>query len=164
MPGMTEQQIHGPDLTSSNRAKQILLNDHAAVERLLAQLSTVVAGDDPSGVCELWTRFERFMRAHLEFEEQRLFPLIPLAHLEELDGLRAEHQRIRCALGELGIAADLHTLRKASVDELIGYLQQHAAREERSFYGWLDDQATARHGLRALFDRHTENAPWPLDE
>jgi hypothetical protein len=40
-------------------------------------------------------------------------------------------------LGELGNLVDLHALRKASVDELLLYLLQHAAREERTLYQWV---------------------------
>lgn len=154
---MAEPQMHATHAPTTTRAKQLLSSDHLAMNRLLTQLSGAVEADDPL-LGELWTRFERALREHIEFEERCLFPLLAVAHRDEIESLRAEHRRIRCALGELGIAADLHALRKASVDALISDLEQHAAREERSLYDWLDENVAVRPALRALLERHAHAA------
>jgi len=53
---------------------------------------------------------------------------------------------------------DLHALRKASIDELIGYLRQHAIREEHSLYDWVANDPSAHRGLRALFERRASHS------
>ncbi|HEY3254975.1 MAG TPA: hemerythrin domain-containing protein [Polyangiaceae bacterium] len=139
--------------TRAVEVKARLLNDHRALEELLSRLTSAIEGAGPAELCEQWTRFEQNLRDHLDSEEYCLFPLVAAAHRQEVEDLRAEHQHIRSALTELGVAADLHTLRKASVDELIVYLQQHALREEHSLYQWVDHDVAAHHGLRAMFAR-----------
>ena len=150
---MADPQSWAPAPATTTELKARLLSDHRALEQLLAQLGCAIDGANPPTLCEQWTHFEQSLRDHLDTEERFLFPLVASAHRSDVEGLRAEHQHIRRALSELGVAADLHTLRKASVDELIVYLQQHALREERSLYHWLEDSAAAQRGLRAMFDR-----------
>ena len=106
-----------------NDLKQRLLDDHLSLERMLTQLSDALDGDS-SAVCETWTRADRHIRNHFDSEERCLFPLVAATHRAEVERLRAEHQSIRSALSELGVAADLHLLRKPSVDELIARLRE----------------------------------------
>jgi hemerythrin-like domain-containing protein len=142
--------------------KARLLSDHRALETLLAQLTSAIEGADWSELCEQWTRFEQNLRDHLDTEERSLFPLVAPAHRREVESLRGDHEHIRGALSELGVAVDLHTLRKAAIDELIVYLQEHAQRENHTLYEWVDGSATAERGLRHLFERR---ARWtPLDK
>jgi len=144
---------------TTTEVKGRLLNDHSALEKLLGQLTSVLEDtDNAADLCELWTRLEHNLRDHLDTEERCLFALVATAHRAEVEALRAEHQHIRCALSELGIAVDLHTLRKASVDELIGYLRQHALREEHSLYEWIDRDPAAHRRLRAMFERRAGHA------
>lgn len=133
--------------------KARLLSDHRALAELLTQLTSAIEGANSPTLCEQWAQFERELRDHLDAEERFLFPLAASAHRDDVEVLRAEHQHIRRALSELGFAVELHTLRKASVDELIAYLQQHALREDHSLYQWLDDSSSAERALRAMFDR-----------
>ncbi|HEX6277086.1 MAG TPA: hypothetical protein VFZ53_28790, partial [Polyangiaceae bacterium] len=49
--------------------------------------------------------------------------------------------------------ADLHTLRKETVDDLVEALRRHAEREDRTLYHWIEEHAprdTRRH-LLSLF-------------
>ena len=156
---MPENRTWASASMTTTEVKTRLMNDHRALEGLLAQLATAVEGANPAELCEQWTRFEIDLRDHLDTEERCLFPLVASAHRGEIEELRAEHQHIRRALSALGVEVDLHTLRKASVDEFIVYLRQHASREDRSLYQWLDDSAAAQRGLRAMFDRRTRRAP-----
>ena len=120
-------------------AKARLLDQHRALEERLTQLTSAVEAGDAADIAEVWTQFERHLRDHIETEERCLFPLVASAHRDAIEELRREHQLIGCALAELGTLLDLHALRKASVDELLLYLLQHAAREEQSVYGWVDE-------------------------
>ena len=150
---MADSQSWAPAPATTTEVKARLLSDHRALEQLLAQLACAIDGANPPTLCEQWTRFEQSLRDHLDTEERYLFPLVALAHRSAVEDLRAEHQHIRSALSELGVAVDLHTLRKASVDELIVYLQQHALREDQTLYHWLDASAATQRGLRAMFER-----------
>ena len=149
---MTDSQTASAPVTTT-AVKARLLSDHRELEELLAQLTCAVEGTNPTELCEQWTQFEQNLRDHLDTEERCLFPLVASAHRDDVERLRAEHQHIRSALSDLGVAVDLHTLRKTSVDELIIYLQQHALREDHSLYQWLDDGVAAQRGLRAMFER-----------
>lgn len=132
-----------------NELKQILVDDHLSLERVLTQLADSLDGDS-AAVCETWTRADRHIRNHFDSEERCLFPLVAATHRAEVERLRAEHESIRCALSEFGVAADLHLLRKASVDELIARLRRHAAEEEHSLYDWAQDNPQARRGVSAM--------------
>jgi len=148
-----------PIHATTAEVKGRLLNDHSALEELLGKLTSALEGSDNAAeLCCLWTLFEQYLRDHLDTEERYLFPLVAATHRSEVEALRTEHQHIRSALSELGIAVDLHALRKASIDELIGYLHQHATREEHSLYNWTDHDPAARRGLRALFERRASHS------
>ena len=158
---MADMQTHIPHPGKARGVKSRLLHEHRAFDQLLTQLTSALEGGDPVDIGEVWTQFERRLRDHVDTEERYLFPLVASTHRTEIDGLRLEHQRIRCALGELGNLVDLHALRKASVDELLLYLLQHAAREERTLYQWVEDDTTPQRGLHAMFARHTTPEPGP---
>jgi hypothetical protein len=149
---MAETQAHAHS-TKAGALKSRLLDDHHALRELLIQLNCALEAGDPSDIGEVWAQFERNLRDHLDNEERCLFPLVASAHRREVEGLRLQHQHIRCALGELGMLVELHALRKASVDELIQYLIEHASSEEHSLYEWLDDSALAPAGLLSMFAR-----------
>ncbi len=156
---------HQPSTSTPTKTAEIkarLIGDHRALEQLLAQLTSAIEGADSSELCEQWTRFEQNLRDHLDTEERCLFPLVAHEHRSEVESLRSDHQHIRHALSELGVAVDLHTLRKAAIDELIVYLQEHARREDRTLYQWVEQYPTAERGLRHMFARR---ARWvPLDK
>ena len=144
--------------------KQRLLADHAELEQQLKALARAVeANDAPCDLRECWTGFETSLRDHLDTEERSIFPVVAAAHRPEVEALRAEHRAIRDALAELGLAVELHTLRKAAVDKLIVFLNQHATREDHSLYEWLEQASgsLARRGLLAMFDRRNKGAAGP---
>jgi hemerythrin-like domain-containing protein len=161
---MTSQQATRGPLPRSVPADDIksrLLSDHQGLEHQLTLLGQAVAGDDaPAELCQAWTHFEASLRDHLDTEERYLFPLFATARREEVNALRREHQQIRNSLNELGVAAELHTLRKPAVDDLILFLRTHAAREDHSLYDWLEHTGdrTAERGLLAMFQRRLHSA------
>jgi len=144
-----------------NDLKQRLLADHAELEQQLKALARAVeANDAASDLRECWTGFETSLRDHLDTEERTIFPVVAPAHRAEVEALRAEHQLIRDALAELGLAVELHTLRKPAIDELTEFLNQHATRENHSLYDWLEGASgsQAHRGLLAMFDRRNKSA------
>jgi hemerythrin-like domain-containing protein len=139
-----------------NDLKRRLTDDHSELARQLQALARSVDANDPT--CDLnqcLARFEGSLRDHLDTEERCIFPEVASAHRAEVEELRAEHRHIRNALTELGLAVELHTLRKASVDQLIAFLDRHAARENDSLYDWLEQASSPgpRRGLLAMFER-----------
>jgi hypothetical protein len=44
-------------------------------------------------------------------------------------------------LADLGVRADLHTLDKATVDELVETLRRHSEHEDRTLYHWVETNA-----------------------
>ena len=155
---MPDPQASTSPPTTTTEVKARLLSDHRALAELLKQLTCALEGANPPTLAEQWARFEQNLRDHLDTEESCLFPLVASAHRDEIEQLRTEHQHIRRALSELGVAVELHTLRKASADELIVYLEQHALREDHSLYQWLDESVAAQRGLRAMFERRARHA------
>ena len=161
---MSNSQASTSTSARTTEVKKRLLSDHNALEELLTQLTGAIEGANPPALCEQWARFEQDLGDHLDTEERWLFPLVASAHRDAIEELRVEHQYIRRALSELGLAVELHTLRKASVDELIVYLQRHALREDHSLYEWLDESVAAQRGLRAMFNRRERKASAPSDD
>lgn len=119
-----------------------LHDDHARLHALFQELADTVATADSPTVQALWTEFERGVLTHFELEETVLFPMLEAAHPEEIAGLREEHDRVRTLVADLGVRADLHTLRREVVDRMLDSLSAHAAREDRLLYRWADEIAT----------------------
>lgn len=140
-----------------NDIKQRLSADHDELERQLRELARAIdTNDAASDLHQCWQHFEASLLEHLGAEERTIFPVVAAAHRPEMEELRVEHQVIRKSLAELGLALELHTLRKPAVDELISFLSQHAARENSTLYTWIDAE---KHRdllgpLLAMFGRH----------
>jgi hemerythrin-like domain-containing protein len=131
-----------------------LLREHAELRRVFDELSNAVEGADAPTVVRVWTEFERALERHLCLEEEQLFPALELRHRAEVRRLREEHTWIRALVAELGLRADLHTLRKDVADALVAALTEHAEQEDRGLYAWAD----AELGAKGLRDRIVGNA------
>jgi len=151
---MTDTQLHA--VSPTTRVKSRLLHGHHALQELSTRLNCALECDDSADIRDVWTQFERIVRDQIDTEERFIFPLVSSAHRSEVEELRLQHEHILCALGELGTLADLHALRKASVDELIQYLLEHSSREE--LYEWLGDHALIRGGSMAMFARRAKQS------
>jgi len=95
------------------------------------------------------------LEVHIRYEERELFPLAEPFHAERVAALRAEHDRIRKLIAELGVRADLHTLTKRAVDDLVETLRRHAEEEDRTVYRWVEANAPedSRRHLMSLLAR-----------
>jgi len=147
--------------------QEMALNTGIAQDEFEHMLTLIQSFYPPGvGACDLrdcWTGFETSLRDHMDTEERTVFPVVAPAHRPEVEALRAEHRVIRDALAELGLAVELHTLRKAAVDKLIVFLNQHATRENLSLYEWLERASgpRAHRGLLAMFDRRNKAVSGP---
>jgi hemerythrin-like domain-containing protein len=129
--------------------------DHRALLDTFNELENAVEGADQGTISRVWTEFERALDRHLDAEEQLILPCLEKKHPAEVKEIRREHAEIRKLLGDLGIRADLNTLRADVADALVQKLEEHAAREESGIYAWADAEIPApRKGLfRALAER-----------
>ncbi len=125
----TEPSIHG-----------VLFEDHARLNALLQELVNTVATADEPTIVDTWTDFEQSLLTHFDAEERYLLPVLDRRDPSEGDEIRAEHRRIRHLVAELGVRADLHVLRKETVDQLAESLRAHAAREDRMVYQLADEE------------------------
>ena len=139
------------------RIRDELHADHVRLERLFSELVDTVEGADAPTIQDMWTRFESGLLAHFDAEERYILPLLERDHAAEVQGIEQEHDRLRRMVAELGVRADLHTLRKSVVDELVATLKAHAEREDRTLYpladATLDEEA--QHNLLEFLRRET---------
>ena len=132
-----------------------LRRQHAAIAEALKDLLRLASDADPRALQLAWSAFEHELFRHLEFEETSLFPVTEEAHPDEVRAMRADHDRIRDVVCELGLLCDLHAVRKRAVERLVSMLATHAEREDATLYRWVDEQApadTRRHLLRLFMD------------
>ena len=133
--------------------REHLLHDDAWLDGALNDLACAAEAVEPQELLRAWSELERGLVGHLDFEERELFPLVLPFHAQAVDALRGEHERIRKLMTELGLRAELHTLRKDAVDALVEALRRHAEHEDRTLYPWVEahlPEDTRRH-LLGLF-------------
>ncbi len=102
-------------------------------------------------VQEVWTDFERAVNRHLDAEDEILLPRLERRHPDDVRRIRDEHAEIRRLVLDLGIRADLRTLRRDVADDLVRKLEDHSAREESGIYAWADQELSEHRA--GLFDR-----------
>ena len=128
-----------------------LAMDHHDLEVLLEQLICAYETDDREIAAGAYAALEHMLAAHLEAEEQLLFPDFAREEPDEVRRLREDHRRIRMRVEELGIGVDLHATRIGAIRELVQLLRAHAARENALLYRWADRAAADRAELPAFF-------------
>jgi hemerythrin-like domain-containing protein len=141
--------------TLPNPIRLELRRQHACIAEALQDLLRLASDADPRALQLAWSAFERELFQHLEFEETSLFPVTEEAYPDEVRAMRADHDRIRDVVCELGLLCDLHAVRKRAVERLVSMLRRHGEREDATLYRWVDEQApveTRRHLLRLFMD------------
>jgi hypothetical protein len=118
----------------SKSPRTVLQEDHRHIDALLDPLIAAVRAGDREAEAQSWAPLEASVLAHLDVEEMFVFPALTEAHPKEVEGLLREHARLREQLGALGLAIDLHTVRRETVEGFCGALREHAAREEKLAY------------------------------
>jgi hemerythrin-like domain-containing protein len=121
--------------------RESLVAEHALLEQALHELACAAEGADRTVLVQAFTDLERGLVKHLELEERELFPLVEPFHHDGIEESRRDHERIRRLLADLGVRADLHTLDKATVDELVEALRRHSEHEDRTLYHWVETNA-----------------------
>jgi len=116
-----------------------LRTEHRRLDTLCESLLEAYRNGDWRDVAAQWKHFETMIRTHLDTEEQRAFAMFREVDPAEAELLLAEHAELREKLSALGVNIELHALPHTDAEELVRRVRAHAAREERLFYPWVDD-------------------------
>lgn len=116
---------------------ELLRAEHARLEGVYATLLSAYRDGDWAVVRAHWQVFESALRAHMETEEQQVFPAFRATNPEEARGLLSEHDELRRQLEVLGVNIELHAVTEADAEALVRRLRAHGEREERFFYPWI---------------------------
>jgi len=125
---------------NKNEEVRSLAAHHARIERCLDNLAHAARIDDPGELQRCYSTFERELVHHMAVEEEALFPALKAAFPKEEAALRAEHDRLRSLLEELGVGVELHLVRLDVIDRFIARLRAHALREDAFLYDWAARQ------------------------
>lgn len=120
--------------------KERLQGEHLHHQELFDALLNRVHAGDAAGSQEAWTAFEQAMRAHMELEEAEILPLFERKNAEDAALVRAEHDRIRLLLSDMGMGLDLHIVREEKVNDLVQFLKRHAQYENQLLYAWASEE------------------------
>jgi hemerythrin-like domain-containing protein len=132
-----------------------LTQDHEQLEALMRRLAEDAEAPVSAVLANTWTTLETKLVRHMEAEERFLLPLIEASNPHEVKRIQLEHARIRDLLSELGLAVELHTIRRPHVDELLETLRAHAKHEDEALYCLAGEKASraVEHSI-AEFLRH----------
>lgn len=135
-------------------------HDHRRLDTLFDELLNRMHVDDTAGAREAWTAFDDGLMAHLEAEEKFMIPIFEHRDPVEAQALLADHATIRALLAELGVMLEIHALRETKVEEFVGFLRAHAAREEAALYQWVDSDLPEA-PKASILERLREARPTP---
>jgi hemerythrin-like domain-containing protein len=150
--------IEAHDARDKRSLRQLLTLEHKRLDQLFEALLAALHADARDDAARLWGEFDAGLSAHMQLEEQHLFPVLSEAYPEEAAELRKEHDAIRTQLTQLGIGVDLHLTRAETVSAFVELLRKHARREDALAYQWAERELSApsrvggRHGLRELLE------------
>jgi hemerythrin len=131
-------RFEGMTAPRPGRIRERLIEDHEALDRLLARLTMAFRSNDWKLASDTYADLERELSAHFRTEEELLFPEFCQTEPREAADLLDEHRAIRARVFELGVGIDLHQTRLAAIEELVTKLRRHAEREDALLYRWAD--------------------------
>ena len=131
--------------------------DHERLERAFQDIAERTATGEWRELDVAWDDFAKGLELHMRFEEETFFPALaswPGAAME-IAALLEEHAEFRQRMGSLGVAIQIHEVRKDEIAELLSRLRAHAAREDRTLYRWAEEYRAqeARPGGRRIRGR-----------
>jgi hemerythrin-like domain-containing protein len=141
-----------------DRIQDALRDDHRRLDALGERLLNPVHVNDAAAADAAYGDFERGVLAHLDVEEQHLLPLVERDHAAEAAAIRAEHEKIRALLAEIGVSLELHAVREERMEALAAFLKAHAEREEGLLYRLADDALDHRRRASILERLHLARA------
>jgi Hemerythrin HHE cation binding domain len=120
-----------------NPRVELLAGDARADELLERLLAHIRVGEDLDALVA-WRTLVPTLLAHLDTEEMYVLPAFEGEDRVECERLHADHADIRRALGEIGIAFDLHTARAGPIESLRAILSAHSLREDGILYPYAE--------------------------
>lgn len=127
-----------PERQDRRTAADLLRSEHLHLEVVYDALLSAYRHGDWFDVIAQWNKFEPSLRAHMDKEEERVFPAFRAANAQAAEALMAEHRELRESLDEIGVGIEIHAVPLAAAEELVRRLRAHGAAEERLLYPWLD--------------------------
>jgi hemerythrin-like domain-containing protein len=134
---------------------EVLGADHVTLGVLLQDLTHAVQTGSP-GAGKALSHFARELNAHMDWEEQTLFPSVreraTAAQKRSIESLEIDHERLRETLSHLELAVaggDLRTARDL-VAWLVTLLQGHNYDEEHGVYVEADRYLTVEERRRMI--------------
>jgi hypothetical protein len=137
------------DGANMNPVRTRLNRDHQELEALLELLSQAADTCNREALATAWAELEPRLIAHMQAEEQYLLPLLEASHPAEVRRTLLEHGQIRDAIAELGVAVELHAVRKSDIQAMVERLRAHAKQEDEELYVLAGDKASGavEHGV-----------------
>ena len=123
---------------STESIRDRLAADHVRLDALFADVLQRLALNDREETRAAWNEFDRALNDHLEAEETLILPAFAVDHPDEASSIRAEHEKIRAQLLDLGVAVDLHFIREDVAEDFVRTLREHAHREDAMMYRWAE--------------------------
>jgi hemerythrin-like domain-containing protein len=135
-------RVDMPDLShGAGRAALRLHDDHVDFDRRFDELCPRLLAGDWRGLDVAWRALAADVDAHLQFEEEVLFPVFAKQSTECRDLVKRlvlEHAVIRELLEEIAIGIQLHQVRPWTIEVVIDLMREHAAVESERLYPWIE--------------------------
>ncbi|HMK74007.1 MAG TPA: hemerythrin domain-containing protein [Myxococcaceae bacterium] len=135
-------------MKAKSKSGTMLEGHHARLERLFVDVVSEAKKDDRKRLREMWSEFERGLRAHIAAEEADLLPGYERAFPAEAALIRRDHTFFESTLTEFGVNLDLHLLREQAVEDFGRRLHLHAETEDHGLYPWAEKALGAKERAR----------------
>ena len=149
-----------PQTSDPKNPRVLLETDHRELEGRIERLVLLLREEDPGAAIKAFQSFEEALLAHFDVEEMYVFKSLEEDDPAEVRALREDHDAIRRALGTLGLAFELHTIRAEMFDAFCDRLRAHAEREDSLLYGHAERHLTVSIA-RAIYQRLRGALPLP---
>ena len=125
--------------TATPTMRDRLLTDHRRLELLFTHVLDAFDADAREDCQQYWAMLENGLERHFTAEERYIFPSFMKFDPAETRALREDHDIIRSKMAELGVGVELKLVRAELAHRFIEALRDHAAREDKLLYRWIDE-------------------------
>lgn len=134
MPNQTSTR--GLEDPAAYRPRLLLADHHEELAAACADLRACACTDDARELAAQFRAFERAVIEHMEVEEEHILDAYAEFDAADAEQIRRQHAELRSQLLELALDTELHCVRAAQVERMIGALRAHAAHEDARMYPW----------------------------
>lgn len=131
-------------MTTEHPTDDALEHQHRRLLDLFTFIARETKAGDTAQSDAVWDVAVAALERHMAEEERRFPPLRDLTpeQAEILGQLRADHERMRTCLAELGVTVQLRSASPGTLADLVAAVRTHATREESTFFRWLEAPAS----------------------